>query len=243
MQRTERPAEPHGLSQEELEQIAAEVGLDPAFIQTALAELDAGVDEEEGFHFWGGPIKIEEELVIDGEVSEDQWAAMVPEIRQALGSMGSIGRLGRGFELIHKNNANQEISVTVTPHNGRSRMTIFTKGVDIAGGLFGGMGSAAFALCLITVLSSGLPVWLSLPGALVVMTSVFMLIRLGYGTWARKQKRTYRQLLKKMGALGEQAEAPAQEKTPLSGKAAPLLDLNAEAPDAAQEEIRARTRS
>lgn len=133
LQEAEGLAETTGLSVEELQQIAAEVGIDPRHLAVALAELEQGGDKR--FHWLGASPSVDLERVVEGEVSEEQWEAMVVEIRQAFDLVGGAGRVGRSFEWTH-DSKDKEAQVTVTPHEGQTTIRIRVRFSDVAGQLF-----------------------------------------------------------------------------------------------------------
>ena len=70
-----------GMSLAELEQIAKETGLDPTLIRRAAADLDTRVTDRTPSRFLGAPTTLRLERTIDGEVSPDEYEALVLEIQ------------------------------------------------------------------------------------------------------------------------------------------------------------------
>src|SRR5215207_6208162 len=91
-----------GMSLVELEQVAREAGLDPALVL---------------------------ERTIDGEVSSDEYEALVLEIQRELGGVGSASTFGRSLQWTMRGVDRRRISsrvvqVTVSPRNGRTTIRI-----------------------------------------------------------------------------------------------------------------------
>ena len=75
------------LSLEDLEHIAAEIGLDPAHLRTAALELDSRARVSPGgFSLTGAPFSVSETRAVPGSLTEEQWAHAVELIRQFTGS-------------------------------------------------------------------------------------------------------------------------------------------------------------
>src|SRR5450830_1774255 len=90
LQQSDAPGESaSGLSLAELEQIAREAGIDPAMVRRAAVDLDAQVSVGRPSRFLGAPSSLALERTIDGEVSPDEYDALVAEIQRAVGGMGS----------------------------------------------------------------------------------------------------------------------------------------------------------
>ena len=69
-----------GLSLDELEQIAAEAGIDPNYVKAAALELEEGRTDT-SYPVWGGPTSIDLERIVEGEMTEAKWEEAVGEIR------------------------------------------------------------------------------------------------------------------------------------------------------------------
>ena len=85
-----------GLSLAELQQVAAETGIDPTVVRRAAAALDGEAPAERGSRFLGGPTEIVVERIVDAPLDPARFdeilAAIRAETRQ-LGELSSVGRL------------------------------------------------------------------------------------------------------------------------------------------------------
>ncbi len=143
LQEIEGPTETTGLSMEELQQIAAEVGIDPRHLAVAVAELEQ--DGDSRFHWLGAPTSFELERVVEGEVSEQQWEEMVLVIRQAFDLVGGVGRVSRWFEWTH-DSKDQQAQVTVTSQGGQTKIHLRVRFSKVAALLFFWSLSVAVAI-------------------------------------------------------------------------------------------------
>ncbi|MEO5814406.1 MAG: hypothetical protein ABIT20_03895 [Gemmatimonadaceae bacterium] len=144
-----------GMSLVELEQIARETGLDPALIRRAAADLDTRVTDRTPSRFLGAPTTLRLERTIDGEISSDEYEAIVLEIQRAVGGMGSASTLGRSLQWTSAGTGRRRLSgrlvqVTVTPKNGRTTIRIEEPMGQVARALFaasmGGIGMGMMPL-------------------------------------------------------------------------------------------------
>lgn len=87
----------HTLSLAEIEQIAGEIGIDPAFLHVAATEASQKSNNSSG-SLTGAPFSVEAVRVAAGEMSEAQWVDVVQEIRRSLGETGLIAEIGRSRE-------------------------------------------------------------------------------------------------------------------------------------------------
>jgi hypothetical protein len=130
-----------GMSLVELEQIARETGLDPALIRRAAADLDTRVTDREPSRFLGAPSTLRLERTIDGEISPEEYEAIVLEIQRAIGGMGSASTLGRSLQWTsagtgRRRPSGRMVQVTVTPKNGRTTIRIEEPVGQVARALF-----------------------------------------------------------------------------------------------------------
>lgn len=137
-----------GLTQDELEQIAREAGLDPRYLHTAIAELDTGKPTTQS-RWLGGSTWLQLERSVDGEVPESEYEALVEIIHRTLGEVGQPSVLGRTFRwhaltgVGGQHAHGREIEVAVASRNGVTTIRIHEKLRALAtqiflGGIAGG---------------------------------------------------------------------------------------------------------
>ena len=154
-----------GLSREELEQIAREAGLDPRYVRSAIAELDAGRGTRQS-RWLGGATWIQLERSVAGEVPPREYDALVELIHRTLGEVGQPSVLGRTLRWIALTGVSgrhahgREIEVAIATRDGQTTIRIHERlrslatqvfaGIGVGGGisasvLAGALGAALFA--------------------------------------------------------------------------------------------------
>jgi hypothetical protein len=150
-----------GMSLVELEQIARETGLDPALIRRAAADIDMRVTDRTPSRFLGAPSTLRLERTIDGEMSPDEYEAIVLEIQRTVGGMGAASTLGRSLQWTSASTGRRRLSgrmvqVTITPRNGRTTIRIEEPIRQVATGLFlGSMGGIGMGLMPLVSVGGG----------------------------------------------------------------------------------------
>lgn len=132
-----------GMSLIELEQIAREAGLDPALVRRAATDLDTRATDQPTSPLIGSPTSVRVERTVDGELSADEFEAIVLAIQSELGEVGTPATLGRTLQWtssqMGRPHSSRSVQVSVTPRNGRTTIRIEEKLGALAGGLFGGL--------------------------------------------------------------------------------------------------------
>lgn len=101
---------PRGLSLQEIEDIASEIGIDPKHIRSAASELVHQMAAEQRSNFFGAPFLIEQKRAIRGEISDEHWNKLVRQIRQLTGSAGRTSRDGQSR---HWHRSVKDLSTTI----------------------------------------------------------------------------------------------------------------------------------
>ena len=213
-------AEGSGLTLTELEDIAAEAGIDPQHLRRAAEELEtsgAALAREGMARVLGAPPTIKLERSLKGELPESEFERLVPEIQAAADSHGQASLLGHTLTWRSSTPQNERsLLVTVTARDGRTRISIEEKLHGLAGGLFGGilggvgggvglgvgigvgvgaLGSAAFAIAFPAVVIGG----------------SYALARTIFSSTARARHRKLRNLQER---LTEHVEAACRSEAP-----------------------------
>jgi hypothetical protein len=150
-----------GLTQEELEQIAREAGLDPRYVRSAIAELDAGRGTAQS-RWLGGATWLQLERSVNGEVPEAEYEALVEIIHSTLGEVGQPSVLGRtlrwhaltgvGGQHAH----GREIEVAVMSRNGQTTIRIHEKLRALATQIFvGGIAGGGSTIGTLAAVAAG----------------------------------------------------------------------------------------
>lgn len=137
-----------GLSLEELKEIGAEAGIDPAHVALAASELavrGAPAKKKADEAFLGIPTRIGTSRVIRGHVTGDEWERMVMELRNIFGRDGIAGEIDRVREWTVTSSIgkfDRPTKVTLTPEGDDTLVTINqemrgqAKGLSIGAGLY-----------------------------------------------------------------------------------------------------------
>lgn len=202
LQATQSDAETHGLSLEELQHIAAEVGLDPKLVATAAAQLERKGGDKSGAGLLGSPTSIHIERVIPGELSTDQWADVAGRIGDAFGMVGRSGQVGQSLEWTHTSERTH-LQVTVTPHKGQTKVRVVGKFTRVALAFF--LPALVVGGAWGTIIPLALQVAPAFSFAIGMMLAIaaYWFARLGYGGYVRKKKKAVDKLMNKLEDLVE----------------------------------------
>lgn len=139
-----------GVSLEELQSIADEVGIDPNYVQAAAGELALKRQSSAVDFRMGLPTRLEEVRMLPGSVSDRQWGQMVAVFREAFGRSGMTAEFGDVREWISANIGSEGMPVTVRlePTEAGTLMTISqsTKTITELGPALGGSFGAIAGL-------------------------------------------------------------------------------------------------
>jgi hypothetical protein len=215
-----------GLSLPELEQIAAEAGIDPAHIRRAVAELDAQAGSGERNRFVGESTDAVFERTVDGEVSQAGMADVVDTIRRVTGNFGQVSTVGRALAWSVRRNTSF-LSVTVTPRDGRTTIRIHEQLGELALswflGLFGVGGVLGGAVATTVALNDLLaPLAVAVGGA--VLGGGYLAARLAYKAGFEGRRERLRQLTDAVAATVAEraaAEQTSPDALPPAGHAPP----------------------
>ena len=231
MQATQSPAETHGLSLSELQQIAAEVGLDPKIIAAAAAEMEHSGIVENASGFLGAATSLYVERVIPGEIDQALMPEVAAKIGEAFGMVGRSGQVGNALEWTHSSERSN-LQVTVMPHNGQTKVRVIGKFPRIALAFF------LPALIVGGVWTSMIPLAMELPAAAVLaIASVglmvgYFLARFGFSAYVRKKERAAEKLMRELDDMIDEANVPvnASVHEPVN-ESSPAIELPDETPE------------
>lgn len=161
-----RAAASGGLSLAELEEIAAEAGIDPRLLRRAAAEMASSRAEPEGWErITGERLTLMHESVVAGELTEEGFERVVEAIQRTAQEHGQPSLLGRTLTWQAETaGKTRTIQATVTSRDGQTYMRVVERLHQMASGLFAGtvagagvgLGMAAGVPLAINVLGSGL---------------------------------------------------------------------------------------
>ncbi len=201
LQRTQGPGATSGLSLDELEQIAADVGIDPEFVKTAALELEEGRTDETSYHVLGGPTSIDLERVVEGEMTDEKWEEAVGEIRRVFEAAGDVGQLGSTREWILRDQTGERVHVTVAPQGKNTRIRLFYRMTDWAVAMHAPITAVSIAPIILQFVLLNLHPLLETGIALFIVFAMHMLARLAFGALSRSQERKSRKVLARLEDL------------------------------------------
>ena len=190
-------ASERGLSLEEIEHIAAELGLPPEYMRTAALELEHRVRSDRAFSLFGGPFVINQARVVDETMTEEQWEQVVMELRAFTGKKGHVDEVGPAREWIHAIGEGDEgfnfvkTRVAIRPGDGQTSIQIRKH--------YGGIAilyavpfflSVFFALVLLTE-QPDLVKFAFASGSVI---GAFAVVRTLISSWARREKKRLKRL-------------------------------------------------
>ncbi|XWN37952.1 MAG: hypothetical protein ROO71_03270 [Balneola sp.] len=109
-----------GLSEQEILELANEVGIDRASLLEAIHIHDKpGFDQE--FIWTKATSKIQEVTYIDGEMPSDLWEDVVQEIRKITGGIGKSTQIGNSFEWEQRREMGYK-HISLTPKDGKTKI-------------------------------------------------------------------------------------------------------------------------
>jgi serine/threonine-protein kinase len=160
----------------------------------------------------GGPTVIHFERVVEGELPEAEYPALVDEIRQHLGNIGQVSQLGRSFSWAASVNAStgtkRDLQVSVTVRGGRTRILVQENLGGLIGGVWGGIGGGAGGGGLGPIIG-GVIEGLNAPQLLPILIPlwlglVYSTARFVYSKMTGKRERTLRELADRLAAVTEE---------------------------------------
>src|SRR5215472_15415969 len=137
------PTDVRALSLAELEQIAADSGLDVQQIHRAILELE-GRRRRAGSVLLGAPARVHLERVVGRESPKSPSGAFEPlvsELNRALGTAGRVSALGETLTWSAPNTSSGPVDVTISPiEEGGTRIDLNASFGGLLGATFGGIG-------------------------------------------------------------------------------------------------------
>ena len=219
-----RPGEQEGLTLRELEEIAAEAGIDVAHVRRAAVELDVGVDAHGfGERFVGAPWTLRREAVIEGELGEDAFQAVLSALQVELSEPGFPSLLGRTLNWKNETQkgGGRSTMVTVTSRAGRTTIRVEENLQQVAGGFHGGItvgGGVGIGLGLglpVGIAQASVLLGVGLPLAGVALA--YAVARTTYRSYVGRRSRVVARLLARLVEVAEKEATPPGETRPPGG--------------------------
>jgi len=106
----------------QLQQAAAEIGIDAELIAQAAQDLTVGKTSGQSSHLLGGPWNVDVDQWVQGTVTEETWALLVDDIRAVTGRVGFPKAVGKGFEWLSIQP--DPLHLTFSPSGDKTRLRI-----------------------------------------------------------------------------------------------------------------------
>jgi hypothetical protein len=215
LQQQEETSQGYGLTHQELQKLASEMGIDPKYLQQALTQesqtsgLSAVNGLKQGF-------RVSDEIVVEGEVDEDVWESLVETLRSTFKEHGTAEQVGKTKSWVSRQSQSgqQNIAFSFTSKNGKTKIKLQEKRVvliifSILGAIYSLMGifGAFGAMIQKGVLTSGLGIAIGAALWTLLLGLGFLLVRTLMNRKTRAQK-----MLPVLGQIIEKAHLEAQVK-------------------------------
>ena len=193
---------PSGLTLRELEEIAAEAGLEVAHLQRAARELELGGAAAGpsgiGRALAGAPTRLVIERVLPFEASEVGFSRVVPLIQIAAENPGQASQVGSTMTWQSQNPSNpRTLQILISARSGETLLRIEERYGGLAGALFGGIVGGGSGISIgvggaIGGALGSLPLGIGLPA--LMLGGSYLLARKIYTSVVRRRARTLEQL-------------------------------------------------
>jgi len=151
IQRTknESKSEQHGITSEELYEIAKEVGISADVLDKAIKTVENRSFER--FNWLIGNSELQSSVTVEGEVTDMQLDQLFPELNAFTGQKGTVEYMGKSYEWEQVENALESVRrVTVVPKDGKTKIIQHVKWDEFRGsGLFLSAFLGALGLALV----------------------------------------------------------------------------------------------
>jgi len=198
--------------------LAEEVGVAPDLVRAAAESIQAppyvapGALAPNRTNNWvAGPTELFFERVIEGELPEHEYYAVVEEIRRVMRNTGQVSQFGRSFSWIAAPGPGlrRDLEVAVSVRRGQTRITIRESMGQLIGAVFGGIGGGMGGGGIGPIIGVGVGA-LHLVGAAVV-TVIPIWLGLTYLTARTVYHRSSTKRLRELEALANRLEAVVRE--------------------------------
>jgi len=202
-----------GLSLEEIQQIAKDVGLEPDIVANVANEIDDEPEQEETGFFSSlmMPTKIDLEHVLPGNLSENEWPEVVSLIERATGKSGSSSQIGKMLEWISDG---KHTDYKLSLFSGEDQSKVILQGnfnqlaLSWTLPILINVAVWAFLLAMLNLGLMGIPI-----GVAVTFVTYLVILR-GFKNFMKKKRNSIKSVFRKMGALvsGEKTKPKSTAK-------------------------------
>lgn len=194
LQKKDADAGDNALELQEVEHIAAELGIAPEYVRDAARELAHGRPATPDRSLTGAPFKVGHHRVVPGSMTDDRWELVVTELRRMTGAKGTIDSIGRTREwsrtvedmgttlygtMVSARSDDDRTSLSFKKHYGGLAVTAY----------FISMFVVLFAVGITLDEASNFGALYNLMIIAVSGLGIMAAVRAGIGMWSRKQER------------------------------------------------------
>ena len=236
-----------GLSLEELEQLGREAGIPPDLIRKAAAETGVSRARRKEKNWFGGPVSYSNELIVDGEISPDDWEEMLLEIRNTFKEPGAVATRENTYEWTIQSAA-VKAQVTARTDEGKTKINVFWAEPTAPTPFYIPTIIGTIISLPISFEALGLSAFPGLLVVLATMLTMVMLGRFGVSSYTERKARNLDQMMTAIELIGVKGQRPSTSRSkPLTAeKAAPKripLDGTEDAEEAERSPIRNQNRA
>ena len=208
----------YGLSLAEIQELAADSGIDPELVTAAVSELKA---DQEALKktIWGGPLSSTLIRSVEGQLSDDTWEEMLAMLRRTYKETGETERRGTTRQWMSRGQDGRRSHLIATYRDGRTELEHFYGNPTIAIPFYIIpliLSIIALPIIFEPMALSGWPaffVWFAF------VSSTIGLARFGVSTKATGMHNQTKEMLDELAALAKR-RAPASEPTPATAATA-----------------------
>ena len=134
-----------GMTLATLQEVAAEAGIEPRYVQLAAARIDRAEPAGLASSLAGTPLLVRGERIVPGELREENFEQIVTEIQMAIDVPGNASMIGRTltWRSVTSEHQTRSLQVTVASRNGETRIQAEERLHGQAGVLHGGVVGGA----------------------------------------------------------------------------------------------------
>lgn len=191
-----------GLTLKEVEEIAAESGIDPKFVRQAAIISAVEPDDDDKFHFWGGPTSIRRNFVVNRALSKQEMERLVRVFQRVKDSAGRTDSLDESLTWSSTNQRNQAgMTVTMQAEDDATLCTLKSP-VMMPGFLVHYIPFILTFMVSLPLVAKQEFSAIAVATALAALSALFLVTRIAYGKLADKKKEQLLEIEAAIKAVG-----------------------------------------
>ncbi len=178
-----------GLTQQELVELAKEVGIDKDSLLQAIQQRGVP-DFDNVFNWLKGTASVQDIQFMEGEVTDENWDSIIRKVRSSISGVGEASKQGNSFEWVQRFKDIGFRHISFTPENGRTKVQYVYKwtGLKFITGFFSFM--FVFAITVLALDNSALPEAISILISIAVGGAGSFLNRLYLKPYFERKRKT-----------------------------------------------------